>query len=390
MRKSLFAAACVVALAVPLCAFAAFSRPSEVLSALIYDGKPGQFDGKFYVSVGAEPDVVRFFGQVRGMSEGLTPKDIKSSLHADITATTSEGDIKGAVDMMAYREKLYVRLTDVAVKVKDTTITDDTFLSSLGLFQNRWFVLDLAEVPTEGLEEIYTSSDDFNLTPEQWKQTLAIVADAMFSLEHTRFQTGNSYLLTLKPDAWAEALTSAINGLDAVNPDVADMLSSEDILPVLSTTADVYANALTVRAKVDTTNEGDFRFARIYATLNLPDESDPVSLAIEGTLEHRLKPVYLDLPKITEPLESVLGDFFSLPETPSEEFPPFEDDWTTPTEEPELSPPVERPLELPPPAPSCSPQGTIRGADLSTREPCPGGHESRRAIRARNVGELNR
>lgn len=390
MRKSFFAAACVVALAVPLIALAAFSRPSSALSSMIYDGKPREFDGKFYVSVPIEGDTVSFSGMVRGMSEGLTPKDMKMSLHTDIAATMSEGDIKGAVDMMVYRKKLYVRLSDVVMKLRSgSAIEDAGFLSTIGIFQNRWFILDL---PAEVSDTSWTDmlEEEFDLTPEQAQQMFATVVDALFSMEHTRTKSGNIYLLTLNPEAWAEALTSSINGLDEVNPDLADTLSSEEMFPVLATTTDAYAHALTVRLKMDTTSEGDFRFARFYSTFTLPDDfGEPVVFSIEATAQHRTQPVYLDLPKKTEPLESIFGDFFPFSETPSEEYTPIEDDWWIPTEEPETTPSVERPIKLPPPAPSCSPKGKVRGADISTQAPCPGGRESRRLIRARNVGEFN-
>lgn len=373
MKKSFFVTACAVVFAVPLIALAAFVRPSDILTSLAYDGRPRQFEGKFYASVGEGTDNVRFFGNVLSLSEGLTLKDMKSSLRVDMTATTSEGDITGSIDMMAFREKLYVRVSDVSIRAKELVSDDADFLSAIEEYQNRWFTLDLQELSSD-----FSEDNNLMLSSEQWKEQLALILDTLFTMEHTRFKTGNSYLLSFNPEMWAEALTSSVNNLDNMNPDLADKLSGEDMLPVLSTGADYYAHAITARLKVDTTSDGDFRFARIYATLNLPDEDTPVSFSLEGTLQHRLKPVYLDLPKQTEPLEGLFGDSLPFLDTPVEQMP--SDDFWMPTEETPESPATTRPIPLPVPSSNCSPDGSVRGIDIGTQELCPGGRESRRSI----------
>jgi hypothetical protein len=379
MRKSLLLVTVTVAVIFPCLALAAFTRPSDMLLTLMYDGKPRQFEGKFYVSVPLEGDTVRFFGKTSGMSEGRTLKDTKMSLRADIAVTMAEGELKGAIEMMAYRQKFYVRLTDVAIKAKRDAAGAAELMASISRYQDRWFVWDL---PDEVFDRT-TVMGGSGLSQEEAKQLLAVIADSFLSLEHTRTKIGNTYLLTLTKE-WAEALTSAINGVGEMNPDLADTLSSEEVLPVLATSAEAYANALTARLKVDTTREGDFRFARYYTTFTLPDdEGEPVIFAIEGTAQHRPKPVYLEVPKEAEPLESVLGDF--LPSLG-----PSEEEWMVPEEEELEFPTEERPILLPLPSPSCSAQGSVRGADISTQELCPGGRESRRLIRERRLRELNR
>ncbi|MFH0851149.1 MAG: hypothetical protein V1876_00160 [Candidatus Peregrinibacteria bacterium] len=376
MRKSVFATVCAVVLAVPIIALAAFSHPGDLLSPLAHDGRPREFEGKFYASAGEGPDVVRFFGNIKTMSEGRSLKDMKSSLRVDMTATTSEGDITGAIDMMAYHETLYVRVSDVSIRVKGMASGDADFLSWINPYQNRWFTLDLADITSD-----FNAASDFMLTPDEWKGGLARVLDIMFTMEHTRFKTGNTYLLTFNPDAWADALTSVISNLDTMNPGFADKMTGGDMLLAVSTGADCYAHALTMRLKVDTTSEGDFRFARIYATLDLPDEDAPVSLALEGTLQHRPQPVYLDLPRQTEPLDGLFGDSLPFLEMPMDLM-PIDDYWMTPVETPEFSP-VKRPFFLPVPSATCSPDGSVRGIDLQLLEPCPGGRESRRSLRLR-------
>ncbi|MDO8468893.1 MAG: hypothetical protein Q7S29_04010 [Candidatus Peribacter sp.] len=374
MKKSFFVTACAVAFSVPLIALAAFIRPSSVLTSLAYDGKPREFEGKFYASVGEGADLVRFFGNVRSLSEGVHLKEIKSSLHVDMTAETNEGDITGSMDMMAYRETLYVRVSNVSIRAKDMSSDDADFLAWIRTYQNRWFTLDLANATADLNEE-----SGLSLTTDQWKEELALVLDTLFTMEHTRFKTGNTFLLSFNPEMWAEALTSSINNLDSIDPDLADQLSGEDMLPVLSTGADYYAHALTARLKVDTNTDGDFRFARIYATLDLPAEDTPVSLAFEGTLQHRTQPVHLDLPKQTEPLEQLFGDVLPFSPLPTEPMPTFDEWWTVPEETPDL-PAVSRPVRLPVPSTNCSPDGSVRGIDLSTQELCPGGRESRRSM----------
>jgi hypothetical protein len=370
--------------------------PSDLLASLAYDGRPRQFEGKFYASVGEETDAVRFFGNVRGMSEGFTKKDRKFSLHVDLTAAMNEGDITGSLDGMVYHETAYLRFSDVSIRPAQMSFEDANFLREIRQYQDRWFTLDLTEATSE-----FSQRNDIALTSDQWKEELNIILDTLFTMEHTRFKTGNSYLLTFNPNAWAETFTSAINNLETLDPDLADELSGEDMLPVLATAAETYTNALTVRLKVDTTNEGDFRFARIYATLNLPDEDTPVSLSFEGTVQHRPQPVYLDLPKHAEPLEKVFGDALPFLDLPTEPLPT--EDWWTPsdTDEWEWTPSdtddwewyddfedeekstSSRPAPLPVPTATCSPDGSVRGIDLQLLEPCPGGRESRRSLRLR-------
>ncbi|MDD5041915.1 MAG: hypothetical protein PHX87_05785 [Candidatus Peribacteraceae bacterium] len=386
MKKSFFFTACAVVFAVPLIALAAFLRPSDILTSLAYDGKPRDFEGKFYASVGEGTDIVRLFGTVRSQSEGLNFKDMKSSLHMNLTATMSEGDISGTFDLMAYHEALYVRISDVAIRSKNMNARDADFLSSINQYQNRWFVLDIPQEMSSWSWTDALQEEGSDLSSAQVKQILVIAADALFSMEHTRTRTGDTYLLTLTRQ-WADALTSAINGVGEMSPGIADELSSEEMLPVLATNAEYLSQAVTVRLKVDTTSEGDFRFARIYTTFTAPDdEGNPVNFAIEGTLQHRPQPVYLDLPKQTEPLDGIFGDTLPFLEMPVEQMP---DEWSVPSDgwipsDDEVKPfSNRRPLPLPVPSAVCSPDGRVRGIDLQLLEPCPGGRESRRSLRQR-------
>lgn len=375
MRKIFFGTACAVAFVLPVCALAAFAFPSDILPLLASRGRPQEFAGKFFMEVGEGADSVRFSGTMRSMSEGQTLQDMKSSVTVTVTAEMTEGKFTGTVDMMVFQKKLYVRLSDASMASAQASAEDAAFGAMMHRYQNRWFVMNLSEAT-----EAFTEDGEFALTAQQWQREIAVVLDTLFTLEHTRFKEGHSYLLTLNPAMWAETLATGIDALETMNENLADELSSEKMLPVLATGAEAYANAFNVRIKVDTNNAGEFRFARIYATMNLPEEDTPVSLSIEGSLQHRPKPVYLEIPKKTEPLEEEFGEwtpfFLNIGPGLMEE-----NEWMDSDDEQE--PAVQRPLPLPVPSAKCSPDGSVRGSFIGTQELCPGGRESRRSLRRR-------
>jgi len=58
------------------------------------------------------------------------------------------------------------------------------------------------------------------------------------------------------------------------------------------------------KLKIDTNNNDELRFGRYYISLKMPDNG--IQFAIDGEMQHRPKPVYLDIPTITASLEESL------------------------------------------------------------------------------------
>ncbi|MDD5623645.1 MAG: hypothetical protein PHI23_02970 [Candidatus Peribacteraceae bacterium] len=317
-----------LAVLTPLCTFAAFERPSDLFLSLQSEGKPQEFDMKFFakVDLGDEEGMVTIGGSVNGMSEGKKADEVKMFLHSTINAEVgNEGSIRGDVDMQIFQGMLYLRLNDLQVTSTDAALKE--FLSPIvETWKGKWLSTDMmAELQKQTSGDSLQSLIDLNeldMSPEELAQSFTTIFDAIFQMEHTRFREGHAYLLTLKPDFWAEALSAYVDVIAEIEPELADSLLEEDILPTLATGSEYYLDGLNVRIKVDTNNEDQFRFAKYYASLDLPE--DGIYFAVEGKTQHRPKPVYLEIPKqpvdLEEAIQEIFGTGFETEEW-EEEFP---------------------------------------------------------------------
>jgi len=387
------------ALAIPAMAFATMTRPSEVIDFLISDsGHPRDFDAKMYLRATADDGTpVNLFAAVHGSSEGKTPQDLKITLHGDITATLPEGTLATGFDIMTNRQKLYVKLSRITATSNQMNADDRASLQAANkTYTERWFVVDASgeDLASRNFWQDIAKSNDLPVPPEQLQGVINQVIDAVFDLEVTRFRSGHSYLLTQKPHAVTEAVRVLAQIFAKADPENAELqpliqnqISGMDLVndPDLKALEEEINRSLQIRTKVDISNEGTFQFGRMYMTFALPEQENTF-VSFEVSMQNRLKPVYLELPLKTEPLQSVFGDFLFLPSLNMPEvespLPPSHKPIDNTETKPALSLP-DRPVILPVTTTKCSPKGKVRGIDMSSQETCPGGRESRRDLRRR-------
>lgn len=380
MKRPVLLVSLALSFLVPALALAAFTRPSDVLFTLQSDGKPREFDTTFYAKTEGTEDNVRIFGKVSGMTEGKTLDELKLQMHADISVAADEGKGSAGVDLMVRGQTAYVRIGEVSLHLTDITQADaEEWLAAFNReFKGKWFIVPLTASELEsyggmssGIIDEFTADSDV-LTPADIRELATRVIDAAVQMEATRFREGNAYLLTLKPHFLLDAVKAARSFLGEKDPGLLQNGALDMDMQELEEIESQILRTLIVRLKVDTNNDDDFRFAKYFASVTVPEAN--VFFSVEGTMQHRSLPVYLDLPKNAEKLEDHLMDL---------DFPTF----TTPVESPIFD---DIPSWEPPVDTSSDPcrSRTIEGVSANRTGACPVVRESRRSLKERVLNNI--
>ncbi|MDD4628152.1 MAG: hypothetical protein PHE68_02040 [Candidatus Peribacteraceae bacterium] len=400
MKRPVLLVSLALSFLVPALALATFARPSDVLFTLNSDGKPREFDSTFYMKVDdssenmqifgtdAPSDTIRIFGTVSGMAEGKSLKDAKLQMHADVTAAADEGKGSASVDLMVRGETAYVRIGDVSLKLADVAEADiKEWLATFNKeFKGKWFTIPLTTSELESLGGMSSSdllnefgADSGTFTQADVKELFARVLDAMFTIEGTRYKEGSAYLLTLKSHFLQEAVNTARSFLKEKDPSLLQDGTLDVDMQELEAIETQILKALTIRLKVDINNEGAFRFAKYFASVTVPEAN--VFFSMEGKMQHRPLPVYLDIPENAEKLEDHLMNL-GLPSigTPIDAS-PFD---ATPSWEPTFTQPSRTGGQSDP----CLSQ-TPEGVFANRTGACPLVRESRRHLKERVLRDQN-
>ncbi len=322
MKRPFLLASLACSFLVPALALAAFSRPSDAFTLLGSDGKPREFDSAFFLKFDEGGENLAVFGKVNGMSEGKTRKDIKFQMHADLSVTANEGKGTVGIDLMVHDDTAYIRGGEVDLALSGLSDADieESLATYNEEFKGKWFSIGLTDVErfesfggTDFSQLISAGSE--SITPDDAKELVARVIDAMFAMETSRFKGGNTHLLTLKSHFLRDAAQAAQEWLQENDPSLLQEgaldLNDEDMDAI----EQLIGDAVNVRLKIDTNDVGEFRFAKFFAAVTVPDVN--VFFSLEGKVEHRPIPVYLDIPKNAEKLEDHMNVFgFPMTATP--------------------------------------------------------------------------
>lgn len=375
MRRSVLLVSLFTSVALPVIALAAYALPSELLMSSGLDGRPRDFSAKVYVEAGADDAAVHITGSIKGKSEGTNAKDIKAEMHITASMENDQGNGSVVLNVKAAQGTLAVQVEELRFETAFFTEEDRAqFEEQLSAFRGKWYTVALADLPEQAptLDAVFEQyagmlqDAGVSVTAGDLKAFAADLINAAFRMERTQYLAGNAYDLRLRPDA-AKALMNVLNRW-ATNMDPSfltdtslDDSSSAELQQLLD-------ESLNVHMKIDTNTAGEFRFGKYYVGFQMPEAE--LTFAVEGTLQHRVAAVNVDLPNVASPLEflteDILGeldDFFpsgddmewenqeweTLPpqdwEWDEEEWLPLPpDDWQS---DDERRPPSVRPPRLP-------------------------------------------
>ncbi|MDD5469960.1 MAG: hypothetical protein PHO92_04160 [Candidatus Peribacteraceae bacterium] len=311
--KKILTLCALIAAAVPFIALAAFTRPSEALRLLSYDGKPRTFSAQVYVSAADTTATV----SMNGAMEGKRPEDIKAkfSLTADIA---ERGAWLATVRAQArvYRGQLYVLLEDAAAR-------DGMDIPSAGIGQ--WYVMPLAFGDMQQPEEWEDIAEELAMhlraagvetTAEDLTQALNAVVDGLFAMEQSRYAGGYAYSMRLHPNFLRNAVGTVSrflleHGNEDVRAFVREMQQEMMMEPdMLAETESQVRQMVNLHLKVDTNTADEFVFGKYYVSLAVP-EGD-MHVALEGKLQQLMTPVYLEIPRDAIAIEEGSGEFAEM------------------------------------------------------------------------------
>ncbi|MBU0458384.1 hypothetical protein KJ652_00905 [Patescibacteria group bacterium] len=319
----------------PVVTFAVFTNPADLLMSLGYDGKPREFDYNFYANLDQESDV-EIKGNIQGAMEGKDTDNIKLKINGDISIKVDDESVNANARMIIHQKKLYMRLDNLELNFNDfsDSMMKD-FEDELNKVRNKWIYLDLEDSDFRDLEQVGNYWDmygpifeELDMTPAEGKQLISDVIGALFNMEHMQFKEGHSYSLGLHPQFLERAFEVIYNKMNG--HDLGDYLNEpefNEFLAGLQGTQDLIADSINLKIKLDTNVEDQFRYAKYYLSFNMPEAG--VSASIEGKAQHRILPVYLDVPVGAENLEDIFSDMFPEVEYLDEDYTEFgeEEDW---------------------------------------------------------------
>ena len=387
MKRLLTFSGAAIFLASPLFALAAFSRPSEMLFARSIgnpEGKPVEFTTTLYGEFNDGNENFQLFSTISGMVEGKTLKTdrkdtYKANVFIDFSMITSADTAKiaGNMEMRMYGDKIYMRIADLSVQSQDKS--DAEIAEELRIFdekiKGKWFVFDAAmyeEMATnntsvrwsDNIWQDIAEANDFGITADQLREVTMQVLDAMFRMDAVQFQGGFSYVLSLKPHFLREGWQAFIAWSKTNKPELMTSLPMDPDDPQIMSIDEELSKTLTMKVKMDTNEEGDFRFGKYFLSASVPDSN--FSFSFEGKFQHRALPVYVSIPGDAQAFEALLEDMG---------FPSL-----VPTQEP----PTPEETTVPPTQPSdrgCLQEQSAEKVDLIRKGMCPSSRKSRRLIR---------
>ena len=324
MRRSIGILSTLTFIAAPLSALALAGSPAALLAQMNFRGNPHTVEAEFH----AHGNGMYASVWMKGAAEGKTPATVKAWENITI-------DVAG--DGMYVRAKAAIRIYDSALYAKLLSIEGnlDADMSEVKTWtQKPWVKIEIPESAAEqksfvagiaaGMRE-----SGADVSEEDIRALLNALADALFTLETTRYQGGAAYSLRLAPDYLNRAIRAVQSspigrelGLDAEDMDL------PEIQPV------------NLHIRVNTNDIGELVFLKWYAAT----EAEGVSVITQGKSQWQAHPVNVEVPKHTMTLEEFSKDWgmedleidrWEIPsmDTDMWEAPMEEDDWSEESDE---------------------------------------------------------
>ncbi|MEK7563376.1 MAG: hypothetical protein AAB544_03210 [Patescibacteria group bacterium] len=297
MRRFSSAIAAAAVLVIPLSALALAGNPAALLKQMTFKGNPHSVEAEFHVH--HEDTHVSLW--IKGASEGKTPAAAKGweDLTLDISANGDYLRARGAVRLV--NGKIYMKLESIEGDI-------DADLAEIRAWTEKpWVEIDLPETAVE--QATFAAAfaaglrnSNIEVSEEDVHALVDAVADALFTMETTRFQGGAAYSLKLAPDYLHRTIaaieSSTIGQQIGFDGDDVDLL--ED-LPV------------NLHIRVNTNAIGELTFVKWYAATDI----NGASLVMQGNSQWQGHSVNVEIPKDTVPLEELTQDLENSYDLPS-------------------------------------------------------------------------
>src|SRR3989338_1570741 len=272
MRRSIGILSTLTFIAAPLSARALAGSPAALLAQMNFRGNPHTVEAEFH----AHGNCMYASVWMKGAAEGKTPATVKAWEHITI-------DIAGEGKFV--RAKAALRLVHGAVYAKLLSIEGnvaDDIREIRAWTEKPWVKIEIPESAAEqktfaaGLAAGMRESGAMDISEEDVRMLLDALADALFTLETTRYQGGAAYSLRLAPDYLNRAIRAVQSspigrelGLDAEDMDL------PEIQPV------------NLHIRVNTNDIGELVFLKWYAAT----EAEGVSVITQGKSQLQAHPL---------------------------------------------------------------------------------------------------
>lgn len=336
MRHSTLTISIASLIVLPVTAFAVALSPAALLQQMTFRGNPHMVDAEFHIH--ADDTHVSLW--MKGAAEGKTPATAKAweEITVDIASDGEYVRARGAMRLVS--GKVYLKLLSLEGDTEDLE-------EILAWTQKPWVVIEIPETAVE--QQTFAAgfaagmrSSGIDVSEEDVRAMMDTVADALFTMETTRFQGGAAYSLKLAPDYLQRAMTAFVSSTvgQQVGWDAEDAELPEDMPPV------------NLHIRVNTNTAGELTFLKWYAATDFGG----ASLVMQGSSQWQGHPVYVEIPKDVVPVEELVGDVEDMMDgAPLEifgrELPMMEEEemeWKeTPVWEEEEREPMELPRRVP-------------------------------------------
>lgn len=242
-------------------------------------------------------DDVWFAVWASGASEGSPAEILGAKAKLKMTVDVVRGGMKLRIkgQILVHNGNVYAKLDSIDGGYQDV------FMSFKAMFgQNVWLRIPLTDA-------MFASELNEVMMPD-----VAAEAEA-FTMTHTKTKSGNTYTLSLTPDAAVEMSDMLRTMLNAQQTGVSD-----DFFPF----RDLANESLDMTMKVDTNAQDQYQ----SSTFSLEWMGGNAKMSMTGKAQRQSSPVYVEVPKNAWTMEDVEKHYNELMGIPSYE----EEDWTVP------------------------------------------------------------
>ncbi len=293
MRRT-FIAATLFAFFLPVAALAYFTKASDVLTNISWQGQPMDFSGTINESYQNSIASIA----VKGSTEGKTADTLKMNLGITVKSTWQGKTIEAAGEMRILNRIAYVELKDFRGSMFDANTA-----AQFTQIKGKWFSISLKSETLKGMNApsalfINPSAGSGSLTPDQQKQMFLQTVDAILSVTRSQTSGGSSYSIQLQPNA-ADALLLALRN-------IARKMHQDTLISDLNQQKEQIANVrrffskLNVHIVVTTDPKDQFLRGKSYVGVTITPEDfhgeGPGSFVFQGDSSVRSLPISVSVP----------------------------------------------------------------------------------------------
>ena len=253
---------------------------------------------------------MQIIANMHGAMEGKELDKMKMHMSGDIQIVNEEDVMTGNAKIVIHNGIFYIRLDDTGFYYQDEYVAEiSSFEQTVAPLLGQWYSMPVDELLEEisgndggTIDSLAPLFESAQVEVDNPRDVVTGLFDSIFDMDSSNFFGGKSYTLTLKPDF----LYNAVSYFEQVtNRSTDDPIDSyDDAYGEVEVLQELLDDNTVAKLKIDTNNNDELRFGRYYVSLKMPDNG--IQFAINGEMQHRTKPVYLDVPTITASLEESL------------------------------------------------------------------------------------